>query len=83
MMGDREFKAALDAEDIDALAREIRARLDACSYGTHVSFRLDRDLPCCWRGYAQGTGSPSHKAMARDAAVELIASKSNDTDREA
>jgi hypothetical protein len=71
-LGDLEMERAINARDENRLAREIKRRLDSCTFGTGIAMRLGWSHPTSWRGTTKGKGAPEHKAMAREAAKALL-----------
>lgn len=69
---DLAMEIAIDARDEAALTREILGRLDAATYGTGFSFRIDWGHPPSWSCTSKGPGNPEHPILASAAAKALI-----------
>lgn len=69
---DETFDEALRYLDLATLTAECQRRLDACSEGTRILFRVGKGYPPAWGGVASGKGDARHAELAAEAACMLI-----------
>jgi len=77
---DAVFAAALEANDVDALAAECERRLRALGEGSSLHFRTGEGKPSAWRMPPRPmiggvVGVPDWSRWAREAARALIAAR--------